>query len=122
MTFDFERQPFQLDLGLGLGQFLDVGWSNRFLGHGYGYDEVQRDKRRGPVWWAVERRTGPGRVSPQEASKSRRGRPQQPVGGGARFGGDLGARQHAGDFLAAVIGGQRVDAGGDAFAPVERVL
>ena len=41
---------------------------------------------------------------------------------GGRVGGDLRARQHAGDFLAAVIGGQRIDAGGDAAALVERVF
>ena len=38
------------------------------------------------------------------------------------FGGDLRAGQHARDFLAAVVGGERVDAGGDALALVERVL
>src|SRR5438876_4639938 len=53
---------------------------------------------------------------------SRRCGAQQPFGGGAGFGGDLGAGEHAGDFLAAVIGGERVDAGGDTLALVERVL
>ena len=40
--------------------------------------------------------------------RSRCRRLEQPVGGGAGFGGDLGAGQHAGDFLAAAIGGKRV--------------
>src|ERR1700681_4751095 len=40
----------------------------------------------------------------------------------SRLGGDLRARQHPCDFLAAVIGGERVDAGGDALALVERVF
>jgi hypothetical protein len=54
----------------------------------------------------------------------RRGRARraQTDSGGARLVGDLGAGQHAGDFLAAVVGGERVDAGGDALALVERVL
>src|SRR6266699_599069 len=39
-----------------------------------------------------------------------------------RLRGDLGAGEHAGDFLAAVIGGKRVDAGGNPLALVERVL
>jgi len=37
----------------------------------------------------------------------------------ARLAGDLRPRQHAGDFLAAVVGGERVDAVGDALALVE---
>ena len=49
-------------------------------------------------------------------------RADQPFGGGAGFGGDLGAGQHARDLLAAMVGGERVDAGGDALALVERVL
>jgi hypothetical protein len=53
---------------------------------------------------------------------SRRCRAEQPFGGGAGFGGNLGAGQHAGDFLAAVIGRERIDAGGDALALVERIL
>ena len=47
---------------------------------------------------------------------------QQPFRRRPRLGGDLRAGQHAGDFLAAVVGGERVDAGGDALALVERVL
>src|SRR6185436_8246003 len=51
-----------------------------------------------------------------------RRRAQQPLRRRARLRGDLRTRQHAGDFLAAVVGGERVDAGGDALALVERVL
>ena len=53
---------------------------------------------------------------------SRRRSLQQPFRCRPRLGGDLGAGQHAGDFLAAMIGGERVDAGGDALALVEGVL
>ena len=63
----------------------------------------------------------PGMTSRFRPSSRRRGF-QQPLGGGARFRRDLGAGQHAGDFLAAVIGGERVDAGGDALALVQRIL
>ena len=44
------------------------------------------------------------------------------LGGGARLGGDLGARQHARDLLAAALGGKLGDAGRDPLAAVERVL
>jgi len=47
---------------------------------------------------------------------------EQPFGRGSRFGGDFGAGEHAGDFLAAVVGGECVDAGGDALALVQRIL
>ena len=46
----------------------------------------------------------------------------QPLGGGAGLVGDLGAGQHAGDLLAAALGGELGDAGRDALALVERVL
>src|SRR4029453_18990448 len=56
------------------------------------------------------------------APSLRRRRAQQTLRCGPRFRRDLRARQHAGDFLAAVVGGECVDAGGDALALVERVL
>ena len=62
------------------------------------------------------------RAPRNDVEGSRRRGAQQAFGGGAGFGGDLGAGEHAGDFLAAVIGGERVDAGGDTLALVERVL
>src|SRR5450631_2055265 len=57
-----------------------------------------------------------------DGGASRRRRAQQPFGGRPRLGGDLRTREHPCDFLAAVIGGERVDAGGDALALVERVF
>jgi putative endonuclease len=57
-----------------------------------------------------------------DTRSSRRCGLEQPLGSGPRFRSNFGAGEHAGDFLAAVVGGERVDAGGDALALVERIL
>ena len=79
----------------------------------------------GPRWFEM----GPGSAEQREerctasgTRKSSRRRLQQPFRRGPCLGGDLRARQHSRDFLAAVIGGERIDPGGDALALVERVL
>src|ERR1700742_648764 len=61
------------------------------------------------------------RRPPQGAAPPPR-RLDQPFGGGAGLGGDLGAGEHAGDLLAALVGRHFRDARGDAFALLQRVL
>ena len=66
---------------------------------------------------------GPPRDDEERPGKNLRRRGlEQPFRGCPCLGGDLGAGKHAGDLLAAVVGGERVDAGGDALALVERIL
>src|SRR5216684_1943786 len=75
VALDFERQPFQLDLGLRLGEGVDGGGSFCLccLGHGYGYDEEQREKRRRcsssplPLAGEVDRRGRSGRGTSNKA-------------------------------------------------------
>ena len=126
VALQLKRQPFQLDLGLRLGELGDVG-ENVFFGFAVmiklrpSFRDGPQDQ---PQFESGSRRLSESLARPvaRPGMTSRRRRLQQPLGGGPRFGGDLGAGQHAGDFLAAVIGGERVDAGGDALALVERVL
>src|SRR5438876_591957 len=48
--------------------------------------------------------------------------PDQPLRCAARLLGDLGAGEHAGDFLAPPVGGKLAHAGRDAFSPRQRIL
>ena len=107
MPLEFQRQPHQLDLGLGLGELGDVGEQFAFW-----VLSAFRDVRSAEDLEI-------GGCTPMTSSRRRL---QQPFRGGPRLGGDLRAGQHPRDFLAAVIGGERIDAGGDALALVERVL
>ncbi len=106
MALDLQRQAFQLDLGFRLGEGFDVG-----MDHFFGF--CDHDGHINPSF----------RNGPQDHIRNLRHRRfQQPLRGRPGFGGDFGAGQHARDFLAAVIGGERLHSGSDTLALFKRIL
>src|SRR5262245_66135402 len=74
-----------------------------------------------PMTWTVAR-SSTRRIRSATAHRSLAGCLDQALGSGARLRGDLGAGEHARDLLAALVGIDLGDAGGDTLALVDRAL